>query len=341
MKEVTVIGAGSWGTAIAVVLAHNCQQVTLWTRRDELCRQINSSRENSDYLPGVKLPANVVATADLSAAVNNKEAIVLVVPSHTVRSMVQQIAPLLKNSPIMVSCAKGLEESTLFRMSEVIEQEMPGCRLAVLSGPNHAEEVGRLVPSATVVSSRERRTAEAVQELFMTQWLRVYTNPDIIGVELGGSLKNVIAVAAGIADGLSYGDNTKAALMTRGISEIARLGMQMGAEALTFAGLSGIGDLMVTCTSRHSRNRKLGFEIGKGRKLDEVVSGMRMVAEGVRTTHAARDLAQRYEVEVPITEQVYQVLFYGKDPHQAVIDLFSREKTYEMEEQVASNLKDW
>jgi glycerol-3-phosphate dehydrogenase (NAD(P)+) len=226
-------------------------------------------------------------------------------------------------------------------MSEVIEQEMPGCRLAVLSGPNHAEEVGRLVPSATVVSSRERRTAEAVQELFMTQWLRVYTNPDIIGVELGGSLKNVIAVAAGIADGLSYGDNTKAALMTRGISEIARLGMQMGAEALTFAGLSGIGDLMVTCTSRHSRNRKLGFEIGKGRKLDEVVSGMRMVAEGVRTTHAARDLAQRYEVEVPITEQVYQVLFYGKDPHQAVIDLFSREKTYEMEEQVASNLKDW
>lgn len=341
MKEVTVIGAGSWGTAIAIVLAQNCQQVTLWTRRAELCQQINASRENTDYLPGVSLPKNVVLTADLAAAVQNKQAIVLVVPSHTMRTVAQQIAPLLNNSPIVVSCAKGLEEGTLFRMSEVIEQELPGCKLAALSGPNHAEEVGRLVPSVTVVSSRERRIAEAVQELFMTHRLRVYTNPDLIGVELGGALKNVIAVAAGISDGLGYGDNTNAALMTRGISEIARLGMRMGAEALTFAGLSGIGDLVVTCTSRHSRNRSLGVEIGKGRKLSEIISSMRMVAEGVRTTRATWDLAQRYQVDVPITEQVYQVLFAEKDPHQAVVDLLSREKKYEMEEQSSLKLKDW
>ncbi|NLZ93264.1 MAG: NAD(P)-dependent glycerol-3-phosphate dehydrogenase, partial [Firmicutes bacterium] len=243
MDEVSVIGAGSWGTALARVLSENCKQVTLWARRPELCRDISSKRENVDYLPGVFLPQNIKLTADLKDTVQNKKVLVLVVPSHTLRSIARQIKPLLNNHPIIVSCAKGIEEETFLRMSEIIEQELPGCTPAVLSGPNHAEEVGRLVPSASVISSRSRSAAETVQELFMTHRFRVYTNPDIVGVELGGALKNVIAVAAGISDGLGYGDNTKAALLTRGLSEITRLGIRMGAKALTFAGLSGIGDL--------------------------------------------------------------------------------------------------
>lgn len=341
MPEVAVIGAGSWGTALTRVLAENCKQVTLWIRRPELCQEISISRENVNYLPGVFLPDNVKFTADLAEAVQNKKAIVLVVPSHTLRSIVKQIKPLLNNHPMIISCAKGVEEETFFRMSEVIAQEMPQCIPIILSGPNHAEEVGRLVPSASVISSRDKNMAEAAQELFMTHRFRVYTNPDVVGVELGGALKNVIAVAAGISDGLGYGDNTKAALMTRGLSEIARLGIRMGAKALTFAGLSGIGDLMVTCTSEHSRNRRLGIEIGKGRKLDDVVKSMHMVAEGVRTTRATWQLAQRYQTEVPITEQVFQVLFAGKDPHQAVVDLLAREKKFEIEQIVPGNFQDW
>ncbi|MCR3923522.1 MAG: NAD(P)H-dependent glycerol-3-phosphate dehydrogenase [Firmicutes bacterium] len=341
MEKIAVIGAGSWGTALARILADNCEHVTLWTRRAELCHAITATRENVNYLPGVMLPHNVMITADLAKAVQEKEAIILVVPSHTVRQILQQIAPLLSTCPIVVSCAKGVEEKTFLRMSEVIEQELPQCKPAVLSGPNHAEEVGRLIPSASVISARDRSVAEAAQELFITHRFRVYTNPDLIGVELGGALKNVIALAAGISDGLGYGDNTKAALVTRGLSEIARLGMQMGADVLTFAGLSGIGDLMVTCTSPHSRNRSLGMEIGQGRAVDEIISGMHMVAEGVRTTRATWQLAQHYHVDVPITEQVYKVLFEGKDPHQAVVDLMAREKTYEMEEVVSSKFKDW
>src|SRR5690554_5892016 len=230
MKNAAVIGAGSWGTALALVLAENCDNVTLWARREELCQQISKTRENTDYLPGVLLPQNVSVTADLERAVYKKDALVLVVPSHTVRTIVRQIAPLLKECPIVVNCAKGLEEDSYCRMSQILEQELPQCPPVILSGPNHAEEVSRRIPSATVVSAKERKVAEAAQRLFMTHRLRVYTNPDVVGVELGGSLKNVIALAAGASDGLGYGDNTKAAIVTRGLTEIARLGSQMGAS---------------------------------------------------------------------------------------------------------------
>jgi glycerol-3-phosphate dehydrogenase (NAD(P)+) len=341
MKNIAVIGAGSWGTALLPALGENCPRVDLWARRDELCRVIRETRENPDYLPGVRIPDQVGVTSDLEEAVTGKDALVLVVPSHTVRGMARQLAPYLKKGAIVVSCAKGLEEDTFQRMSEVLTQELPGCEVAVLSGPNHAEEVGRCIPSATVVSAQKRAVAEAAQDLFMTRYLRVYTNPDLAGVELGGALKNVIALGSGISDGLGFGDNTKAALMTRGLTEIARLGMKMGADPLTFAGLSGIGDLMVTCSSRHSRNRNLGVELGRGRKLDEILSGMRMVAEGVRTTRAACQMARRHQAELPITEQVYHVLFTGKDPRQAVGELMQRGRTHEMEEIVSSKLQGW
>jgi glycerol-3-phosphate dehydrogenase (NAD(P)+) len=341
MKNVAVIGAGSWGTALTLALAENCSQVDLWARRAELCRAIRENRENPDYLPGVLIPPQVVVTSDLEAAVYKKTALILVVPSHTVRNIARQIAPLVNSGTLVVSCAKGVEEDTNQRMSEILQQELPGCEVAILSGPNHAEEVGRKIPSATVLSAEKRVIAEAAQDLFMTRFLRVYTNPDLVGVELGGALKNVIALGAGISDGLGFGDNTKAALMTRGLTEIARLGMKMGADPLTFAGLSGIGDLMVTCSSSHSRNRNLGIEIGRGRKLAEILAGMRMVVEGVRTTRAAWQLAERHQVEMPITQQAYNVLFADKDPRQAVVDLMQRGRRHEMEEIVSSKFKTW
>ncbi|MCW3491512.1 NAD(P)H-dependent glycerol-3-phosphate dehydrogenase [Dethiobacter alkaliphilus] len=341
MNKTAIIGAGSWGTALAVTLAENCPNVLLWSRRKELCRTINETRVNQDYLPGVTIPSNVTLTADLEEAVRQKDMLALVVPSHTVRDMARQIAPYTKKETIVISCAKGLEEKTYQRMTQILQEELPHCHAAVLSGPNHAEEVGRKIPSATVVSAQKRQVAEAAQDLFMTRFLRVYTNPDVVGVELGGALKNIIALGAGIADGLGFGDNTIAALMTRGISEIARLGIAMGADPLTFAGLSGIGDLMVTCTSRHSRNRSLGVELGKGKKLSEVLAGMHMVAEGVRTTRTAWELAQQYGVEMPITNQAYNVLFEEKDPRAAVVDLMRRGRTHETEDIVSDKYETW
>jgi glycerol-3-phosphate dehydrogenase (NAD(P)+) len=341
MNKTAVIGAGSWGTALTLALAENCSQVDLWARRPELCYSVKETRENPDYLPGVKIPGHVNVTSDLEEAVWNKEALALVVPSHTVREIARQLSPYLKNNTIVISCAKGVEENTLQRMSEVLQEELPHCQAAVLSGPNHAEEVGRRVPTATVVSAKTRIVAEAVQDLFMTGFLRVYTNPDITGVELAGALKNVIALGTGICDGLGFGDNTKAALMTRGLTEIARLGMKMGADALTFAGLAGVGDLIVTCTSQHSRNRSLGVELGRGRQLKEILPGMRMVAEGVRTTRAAWQLAQQYGVEMPISQQAYHVLFNNKNPRQAVGELMERGKTHEMEEIVPTIYQTW
>lgn len=340
MKNVAVIGAGSWGTALSVVLAENCEKVTLWIRREELCRSITEFRENKDYLPGVYLPENVLLTSDLAYAVKGGDALVLAVPSHTVRKVAREIARCLSGNPLVINCAKGLEEETLCRMSEILAEELPQCRTAVLSGPNHAEEVSRRVPSATVVAAKDKRVAEAAQDLFMTQYFRVYTNPDIIGVELGGALKNVIALAAGVSDGLGYGDNTKSAIITRGLTEIARLGIKMGAEPLTFAGLSGVGDLIVTCTSKHSRNRRLGFELGQGKALPALLKGMQMVAEGVRTTTAARQLSRRFDVDMPITEQVYQILVNGKDPRTAVYDLMKREKKHEIEEIARNKCKE-
>lgn len=341
MKNIAVIGAGSWGTALSTVLAENCPRVFLWSRSTEICESIRETRENPVYLPGVPVPDHVELTSDLEAAVSKKDVLVLVVPSHTIRPIARRIAPYVKKDAIVVSCAKGVEEDTLRRMSEVLREELPQCAAAVLSGPNHAEEVGRRIPSATVVSAEKRLVAEAVQDVFMTRYFRVYTNPDLTGVELGGALKNVIALGAGISDGLGFGDNTKAALMTRGLTEIARLGMKMGAEALTFAGLAGIGDLMVTCTSKHSRNRSFGEELGRGRKLEEILSGMRMVAEGVRTTRAAQQLSEHYGVEMPITQEAYNVLFAQKDARRAVGDLMQRGRTHEMEEIVSSKFQTW
>ncbi|MBS4007266.1 MAG: NAD(P)H-dependent glycerol-3-phosphate dehydrogenase [Clostridium sp.] len=341
MKKLAVIGAGSWGTALTLPLAENCSQFDLWARRPELCRIIQDTGINQDYLPGVRIPANVTVTSDLEAAISGKDALVLVVPSHTVRAMARQIAPFLKKDTIIINCAKGLEEDTLQRISEILLEELPHCRPAVLSGPNHAEEVGRMIPSATVVSAHTKVVAEIVQDLFMTSFFRVYTNPDFLGVEISGALKNVIALGAGISDGLGFGDNTKAALMTRGLSEIARLGLKMGANPLTFAGLAGIGDLMVTCTSKHSRNRKLGIELGMGHKLQEILAEMRMVAEGVRTTRAAWQLAEQYGVEMPITQQVYEVLFKFKNPRNAVEDLMRRGRRHEMEEIVPEKCQTW
>ncbi len=341
MKKVAVIGAGSWGTALTLPLAENCPQVDLWVRRFELCRSIQEAGINQDYLPGVRIPANVTVTSDLEAAISGKDVLVLVVPSHNVRTMARQIAPFLKKDTIIINCAKGMEEDTLLRISEILLEELPHCRPAVLSGPNHAEEVGRMIPSATVVSAHTKAVAEIVQDLFMTSFFRVYTNPDFLGVEISGALKNVIALGAGISDGLGFGDNTKAALMTRGLSEIARLGLKMGANPLTFAGLAGIGDLVVTCTSNHSRNRNLGIELGMGHKLQEVLTEMRMVAEGVRTTRAAWQLAKLHGEEMPITEQVYEVLFNLKNPRQAVEDLMRRGRRHEMEEIVSDKCQAW
>ncbi|MBS4023022.1 MAG: NAD(P)H-dependent glycerol-3-phosphate dehydrogenase [Dethiobacter sp.] len=332
MSNVSVIGAGSWGTALSLVLAGKCEKVTLWARREELCTAIRETGQNPDYLPGLILPPNVFPTADLEQAVRGKDFLVLVVPSHAVRTTARMLAPFIREGAVVVNCAKGLEEETLLRMSVVLNEELPSSLVSVLSGPNHAEEVSRFIPSASVVSANDRLTAERVQELLMTRYFRVYTNKDLVGVELGGALKNVIALGAGISDGLGFGDNTKAALMTRGIIEIARLGVRLGADPLTFAGLSGIGDLVVTCTSKHSRNRNLGYALGQGKKLQELLAGMRMVAEGVRTTHTAWSLSQQYDVEMPITYEMNQMLFNGKDPRQAVGDLMQRGKTHEKED---------
>jgi glycerol-3-phosphate dehydrogenase (NAD(P)+) len=332
MEKVAVIGAGSWGTALSSVLAENRPEVMLWARRPELGAAIRETRQNPDYLPGLTLPATVHVTSDPEEAVRDREVVVLVVPSHAVRSTVRMLAPYLKRGAVLVNCSKGLEEGTLARISVVLKEEAPASPVAVLSGPNHAEEVGARIPSVTVVSSRVRAVAEKVQDLFMTPYFRVYTNRDLAGVELGGALKNIVALGVGITDGLGFGDNTKAALMTRGLTEIARLGVRIGADPLTFAGLSGVGDLIVTCTSRHSRNLSLGIALGRGGKLKDILAGMRMVAEGVRTTQAAYQLSLRHEVNMPITAEIHNVLFGGKDGRAAVEDLMRRDRTHEHED---------
>ncbi len=342
MRKVTIIGAGGWGTALANVLAKKGFDVHLWARRQELCDQLNTTRENVQYLPGVLIPSNVVFTNHIEEAVLNSELVLLATPSMVIRDTIKEVAPFLGEKTVVVSAIKGLEETTLYRMSQVIADELPkGHPIAVLSGPNHAEEVGRDVPTATVVSSEKRATAEFVQEIFMSPKFRVYTNPDIIGVELGGALKNIIALAAGITDGLKFGDNSKAALLTRGLTEIARLGTAMGADSLTFSGLAGVGDLIATCTSQHSRNWRCGYQLGQGQKLDDILRSSKMVVEGVRATAVAQALSDKYEVEMPISTQLYEVLFNNKDPKTAVIELMLRGKTNEMEEVVIRDRDNW
>ncbi|HWJ03241.1 MAG TPA: NAD(P)H-dependent glycerol-3-phosphate dehydrogenase, partial [Verrucomicrobiae bacterium] len=300
MKNIAVLGAGSWGTALAVLLAKKNYPVSLFGRHQAATEEMRSSRQNTRYLPGVELPSTLTPTSDLEGALNGADLVVLAVPSHAVRETARQMKPLLKKGTIVVNTAKGIEQESFLRLSQVIEEEMPGTNCVILSGPSHAEEVGRNVPTAVVAAAAKRELAETVQDYFMTPYFRVYTNPDVLGVEIGGALKNVIALGTGIADGLNFGDNTKAALMTRGLAEIARLGVAMGGKALTFAGLTGVGDLIVTCTSMHSRNRRAGILLGQGKPLPDVLKEVGMVVEGVRTTRGAYFLAQKYEVEMPI-----------------------------------------
>lgn len=334
-KKIVVLGAGSWGTALASVLVENGHDVTIWARKKKAADEINQEHTNKRYLPGVALPQHLVAEWNLERAVSNREVVVFVVPSQTMREMAQKVKEYLHSRSVVVHATKGFEHKSLKRMSVVLQEELPEAlhdRIAVLSGPSHAEEVARKIPTTVVIGSKSQAIAEKVQSYFMNTNFRVYTNSDLIGIEVGGALKNIIAIAAGLASGLGLGDNAKAALMTRGLAEIARLGKAMGAVPITFAGLAGVGDLIATCTSEHSRNWRAGYMLSQGKKLEDVLTDMGMVVEGVVTTQTAYALSRKYDVEMPITEQLYQVLFHGKTPNQAVIDLMNRGRTSELEE---------
>lgn len=330
MAKVSVIGSGSWGTALAWLLCNNGHHVTLWSFATEERDMFREHHENLDKLPGVKLPDSVVYTSDLAEAIEGMDLMVLAVPSTVVRATAKNMSTLVKEGQIIVDVAKGIEESTLKIMTDVIEDEIPQAQVAVLSGPTHAEEVGKGLPTTIVACAKDMKIAEYVQNLFMSPVFRVYTSQDMLGVELGAALKNVIALAAGIADGLGYGDNTKAALITRGIAEIARLGTAMGAKTTTFAGLSGIGDLVVTCASVHSRNRKAGYLMGQGYSMQEAMDEVHMVVEGVYSARGAMKLAKKYNVEMPIVTSVNQILFEGKSASSAVMDLMQRVKKEEV-----------
>lgn len=329
MSKVSVIGAGSWGTALAILLEKNGHQVTLWSHREEEAKELAKSREHKSKLPGVEIPEGIEIIGNLESALREKDVIVFAVPSVAVRSTAKKVAPYVKEEQLIVNVAKGIEETTLMTLTDIIEEEIPGAKGCVLSGPSHAEEVSRGLPTTCVVGAKDKETAEFLQNIFMSPVFRVYISPDILGIELGGALKNVIALAAGTADGLGYGDNTKAALITRGITEIARLGIAMGAKADTFYGLSGIGDLIVTCASKHSRNRKAGYLMGQGRNMQQAMDEVNMVVEGVYSAKAGLALSQKYKVEMPIIEQVNKVLFEGKAPADAVRELMVRDKKIE------------
>ena len=329
MANVGVLGAGSWGTALSVLLTENGHQVTVWSIDENEVNMLNEKREHVQKLPGVKLPDSMVVTTDLEGTVKGKDFLVLAVPSPFTRSTAKKMAPFVAEGQIIVDVAKGIEEATLLTLSKQIEEEIPQADVAVLSGPSHAEEVGRKLPTTCVIGEKTRKTAEYLQSMFISPVFRVYTSPDILGIELGGSLKNVIALAAGIADGLGYGDNTKAALITRGIAEITRLGVKMGGRIETFSGLTGIGDLIVTCASVHSRNRKAGYLMGQGMSMQEAMDEVKMVVEGVYSAKAAAKLAEKYGVSMPIVDEVNAVLFDGKSPAEAVNDLMMRESRSE------------
>lgn len=329
MARVSVIGAGSWGTAISKLLSTNGHEVTVWSIMEDEIRMLNEEREHKSKLPGVKLPENIEFTTDLEGSVKGRDLLVLAVPSPFTRSTAHSMAPFVEDGQIIVNVAKGIEESTLMILTDIIEQEIPQANAAVLSGPSHAEEVGRGIPTTVVAGAKNKKTADFIQNIFMNQVFRVYTSPDMLGIELGGALKNVIALAAGAADGLGCGDNTKAALITRGIAEMSRLGVAMGGHIETFNGLTGIGDLIVTCASVHSRNRKAGFLIGQGRTMQEAMDEVKMVVEGVYSAKAAVALAKKYNVDMPIVEQVNQVLFYDKPAKEALADLMLRDKKIE------------
>lgn len=330
MAKIGMIGAGSWGIALTWLLTNNGHQVTVWSALEDEIKMLCEKREHTSKLPGVLLPESVSFTTELEKAVVGMELLVLAVPSPFVRSTAHQLKDIAEEGQIIVNVAKGIEEKTLMTLSEVIEEEIPQAQVAVLSGPSHAEEVGKGVPTTIVAGAKTKKAAEKIQNIFMSPVFRVYTSPDVLGIELGAALKNVVALAAGIADGLGYGDNTKAALITRGITEISRLGTAMGGRRETFFGLSGIGDLIVTCASMHSRNRRAGILIGQGHTMEEAMEEVKMVVEGVYSARAAVGLAEKYQVSLPIIEQVNQVLFYGKPAADAVGELMLRDKKIEI-----------
>lgn len=331
-RHISVIGSGSMGTALAIHLANNGKNVRMWSRSKTEVQMINEQREQKEKLPGITVPEGVFCSNDREEVLKNSELVVLAIPAQTIRQNIREMSTYVKKGGVISCFSKGLEEGTGLRLSEVIAQELPEASMVALSGPCHAEELAREIPTAYVAAADDREAAEYVQDIFMSPVFRVYTNTDLIGVELGGALKNVIALCAGISDGLGFGDNTKAALMTRGMAEISRLGEVMGAKRQTFSGLAGIGDLIVTCTSMHSRNRRAGILIGKGKQLKDALEEIKMVVEGVSTARPAFKLSKEKGVTMPIIQEANKILFEGKNPRQAVVDLMTREKKHEHED---------
>jgi glycerol-3-phosphate dehydrogenase (NAD(P)+) len=332
--RIGVIGAGSWGTTLAHLLAEKGYGVDLWVFEKDLCETIRVRQENTLYLPGFSLNGRIVPSNDIAAVTGGRRVLVMVVPSHVYRSVAVQMVPHIRENAVIVSATKGIENETLLTMSGIWKEILPGSlgvRVVTLAGPSFAREVMQKIPTAVTVAAEDLETAKEVQRVFHTPYFRVYTSPDKIGVELAGALKNVIAIAAGVCDGLGYGLNTRAALITRGLAEITRLGVRLGAHPLTFAGLSGIGDLLLTCTGDLSRNRTVGYRLGRGELLKDILADMRMVAEGIRTCFSVHALARKIGVEMPICEQMYKILQEGKDPRQAVWDLMERDLKSELE----------
>ncbi len=332
MAKVSILGAGAWGTAIGILLAQNGHDVLIWSALKSEVELLRNERELKDKLPGAILPDSIEITDNLEESLKGMDLVVFAVASPFVRKTANIARPFVADNQIIVNVAKGIEESTLFTLTDILKEEIPNADIAVLSGPSHAEEVSRGIPTTCVVGADSKKTACFIQDVFMSERFRVYTSPDVIGIELGGSLKNVIALAAGVVDGLGYGDNTKAALMTRGIAEISRLGVAMGGKMETFSGLSGVGDLFVTCTSLHSRNRKAGYLIGKGYTMEDAMKEVNQIVEGVFSAKAALSLAQKFNIEMPIVEQINLVLFENKSAEDAVNDLLLRDKRREYSE---------
>ncbi len=332
MKKIGVIGAGSWGIALARLLDGNGHDVCIWSIDEKEIAMLSANREQKDKLPGVILSEAITYTTDLKTAIEGKDLLVLAVPSVFIRSTARKMSPYVSEGQIIVNVAKGIEEDTLMILTDIIEEEIPQAQVAVLSGPSHAEEVGKDIPTVCVVGAKKRELAEEIQNYFMNQTFRIYTSPDLLGIELGGALKNVIALAAGMADGLGFGDNTKAALMTRGIAEISRLALAMGAKAETLGGLTGIGDLIVTCGSVHSRNRRAGVLMGQGKTMEEATAEVKMVVEGIYSAKAAAALGEKYGISLPIIEQVNQVLFAGQSAQDGVMELMIRDRKSEYQD---------
>jgi glycerol-3-phosphate dehydrogenase (NAD(P)+) len=332
MAKVACIGAGSWGTTVAGLIAQNSHEAVLWCRRAEVAAQINEEGVNEDYLPGIRLAEGLKATDDIAEAMSGAEVCIMGVPSHGWREILRTIVPMMDGVEAVVSLTKGLEVDTNLRMSEVLFEEcpdFPADKFAMLAGPNIAKEIARRMPAATAIACSDPDRGTWLQELIHQAYFRVYTNNDVVGSELGGAIKNIVAIAAGVADTMSLGDNATAALMTRGLSELTRLGTRMGGQPLTFSGLAGMGDMIVTCTSKYSRNRRVGKEMGKGRHIDDVIAEMNMVAEGVKTCRPLLELGHKFDAWMPITESVVSLIYEGKTPEQMLLDIISQPATSE------------